>query len=118
MSAPIGTEQTRGRRGATTLPQLVSEAWELVLDYLKQETVVPSKQLARFVGFGLAGSMALAIGLVLLALGALRALQSETGGHFTRHLSWVPYACTLGGATVLGAVAVWAATRSKRGARP
>src|SRR5207302_11445832 len=62
-----------------SLPTLASKLLDLVRAYAKQETVEPLRGVGRFVAFGLAGSFLVGIGLVLLALGALRALQNETG---------------------------------------
>ena len=62
------------------------EAVQLVIDYLKQETLTPLRGLGRFVLFGVAGSVALAIGLVILAVAFLRVLQGETGTTFTGNL--------------------------------
>jgi hypothetical protein len=89
-----------------SLPTLASELWDLVRAYAKQETVEPLKGLGRFVGFGLAGSFALGIGLVLLALGALRALQTETGTTFHGNWSWVPYVIVLVGCASLAGIAM------------
>jgi hypothetical protein len=85
---------------------------QMVIDYAKQETLGPLKGLARFVAFGLAGSIALSIGLLLLLLGLLRLLQSETGSTFTGKLSWLPYVITTAAAVI---IAVLAALRIKRG---
>ncbi len=73
------------------LPALVSELWDLVLRYAKQETVDPLKALGRYLAAGVAGAVALGIGLVLLALALLRALQEETAPHLSRNWSWAPY---------------------------
>lgn len=83
------------------------ELVQMVLDYAKQETLGPAKDLARFAAFGVAGSMALAAGLVVLALGSLRALQEETGTTFAGHLSWLPYLIVGAVSSMLAAVAVW-----------
>jgi hypothetical protein len=72
-----------------SLPTLASELWDLVRAYAKQETVEPLKGILRFVGFGFAGAVALSIGLVLLALAGLRALQ--TLDTFDGNLTWAPY---------------------------
>lgn len=76
----------------TPLPQLVSETWELVVTYVKQETLVPLSQLKRWIGFGVAGSILLGFGVLFLAMSGLRALQTETGDAFDGNWSWVPYA--------------------------
>lgn len=78
-----------------SIPNLATELWDLVRAYAKQETLEPIKGIKRFVAFGLAGSLLLGIGVVLLALAVLRALQSETGSAFDGGWSFVPYILTL-----------------------
>jgi hypothetical protein len=78
-----------------SLPTLASELWELVVGYLKQETLDPLKGLGKFVGLGIAGAAVLSIGLVFLAIALLRLLQFETDGHLSGNLSWIPYVITL-----------------------
>jgi len=90
---------------AKGMPALATELWELVLAYLKQETVGPIKGLGRFLLFGLAGAVALSIGLVLLALAGLRALQTELGTTFDGNLSWIPYVLTLLGCAMAAGLA-------------
>ena len=77
----------------------VTELKDLVVGYAKQETVDPLKTLGRYLGYGLAGSILLGMGLILLLLALLRGLQqieffndpSEIeGGTF----SWPPYGIT------------------------
>lgn len=89
-----------------TLPTLVSELWDLVVAYVRQETVEPLKGLGRFLAWGLAGALLVATGSVFWLLAALRALQEETGDTFTGDWSWAPYAITLAGAVMVAAVAV------------
>ena len=72
------------------LPALVRDLWQMVVSYLKQETVGPIRNLGRFVGFGLAGSAVLSVGLVLVVLGLLRILQTELGIAFDGTWSWFP----------------------------
>lgn len=74
-----------------SLPTQVSELWELVVAYVKQETVVPIKNLGRFVVRGVIGSLLLCAGLPLLILATLRAVQAETGDTLDGNLDWVPY---------------------------
>lgn len=68
-----------------------NDTFQLVVDYAKQETLEPLKGLGRFVLFGVAGSVALAAGFVILAVALLRVLQGETGSTFHGNLSWLPY---------------------------
>jgi hypothetical protein len=96
-----------------SLPTLVEELWALVVAYAKQETVEPLKGLGRFVLFGIGGSFLLGIGLVVMLLSGLRALQSETGSTFTGNLTWVPYGIVLGGSVLLIGLAVSAVSRGK-----
>lgn len=87
------------------------ELVELVVDYAKQETLGPLRGLARFVAFGLAGSVFLAIGLSVMLLGGLRALQTETGTTFSGNLTWLPYLVTAAAAVLVAATAAWRVTR-------
>lgn len=97
-----------------SLPNQVSELWELVVAYLKQETVEPIKNLGRFVAFGVAGSLLLAVGLPTLVLALLRGVQAETGDHLTGNLTWVPYLAAAGLAVVFAAMAAWGISRKKK----
>ena len=116
MAAPaqqprIGTQKKQPDKGTT---EAVGELWQLLKDYGKQETIEPLKNLGRFVGFGAPGSILLALGVLLLSLGALRALQTETGDHLTGSLTWVPYAITFVVAAALVAIALNAIGKSRR----
>ena len=84
-----------------SLPTLASELFDLVRAYAKQETVEPMKGVGREFAFGAAGSVILSIGLVLMLLGGLRALQTETGTTFDGNWSWAPYLIALAGAGVV-----------------
>ena len=96
------------------LPTLASQLWDLVVRYIKQETLEPIKGLGRFVAFGLAGAVALGIGMVILVLAGLRALETETGGALDGNWSWAPYLITLvvaGGGAGLAVRAIWSHKR-------
>ena len=108
---PLAQPTTSSR---SSLPTLVTELWELVVAYVKQETLVPLKALGRFVAFGVAGSALLATGTVLLVLAGLRALQTETGETFDGNLSWAPYLITFVGCIVVCALAARAIGKEKR----
>ncbi|MBM3672947.1 MAG: hypothetical protein FJW86_12320 [Actinobacteria bacterium] len=94
------------------LPQLVLELRDLVVSYVKQETVAPLKQLGRYVGFGIAGAFLLGLGSLLLGVGGLRALQTETGDTFKGDWSWAPYGIMFVTLMTSG-VLVWSARRSR-----
>ncbi len=83
----------------------------LVVDYVKQETLGPLKSLGRFLLFGFVGSVAITLGTVLLLLALLRALQTETGSSFTGHLSWLPYLIVAAAAIGVMGLAAWRIVR-------
>jgi hypothetical protein len=105
--------------GNPPLPQLVTELWELIVAYFKQETVVPLKQLGRWIAFGILGALLLGAGVLLLAMAGLRAMQDETGSAFTGNLSWIPYMIMFV-ALVVGGAITWKArgVRRRRKASP
>jgi len=100
-----------------SLPSDVKELWELVAAYFRQETLDPVKSLGRFVLFGVAGSLVLGIGLVLLVLASLRVLQTETGGFFRHTHTWAPYAITLAVCLAVAGAAMGAWVRGQRNRR-
>ena len=99
--------------GSKSIPEVAQELWELGVDYAKQETIDPLKGLGRFVGFGIGGAIALGIGVSLILLAALRALQTETDTTFTGNLSWVPYLIVVAVGLVLIALAVARVSKRK-----
>jgi|HubBroStandDraft_2_1064218.scaffolds.fasta_scaffold202781_2 hypothetical protein len=102
--APLGLGSDNGKGG---LRGSGNDAVQLTIDYVKQETIVPLKGLGRFLAWGVAGSVAITLGVLLLLIGVLRLLQDETGSALTGKWSWVPYASvSVLGLGVVG-VAVW-----------
>ena len=100
----------RADNGSHGLRHAGDDAFQLTVDYLKQETVEPLKGLGRFLYMGIAGSFFLAGGILLILIGVLRLLQTETGTALTGDWSWAPYAVVvLLGIAVIG-VAVWRIT--------
>lgn len=87
------------------------EAFELVVSYLKQETLGPLKKLGRFLAFGIVGSLAIAVGFVLILVGILRLLQAETGSAFHGNWSWVPYLVVVLVALALITLSGWRVAR-------
>ena len=77
---------------------------DLLRRYIRQETVEPFRSAGRFLAYGLAGATTLGLGLSLLAVGGLRALQawSLLDGHW----SWVPYLAASAALATLGSLAL------------
>ena len=100
----------RSDNGSHGLRHAGDDAFQLTVDYLKQETIEPLKGLGRFLYMGIAGSFCLAFGILLVLLGVLRLLQTETGSALQGDWSWVPYAVVvvLGIGVIL--VAAWRIT--------
>lgn len=113
MARTKGTAGTSrfGRSDADGLRQSGGDAVQLVIDYVKQETLVPLKGLGRYVGYGVVGSLSLCVGLVLLLVSLLRLLQTETGTSFTGNLSWLPYLIVALIAVAIVTLAVWRIAR-------
>jgi hypothetical protein len=96
--------------------QQIQELKDMVVGYAKQETVDPLKGLARWVGFGLVGALALGVGVIFCAIGLLRFLQTSRWELVDGrgNSAWAPYAIVV---VVLGLVAFasWSArTRRNR----
>jgi hypothetical protein len=113
----------KDKKGGTA--NVVLEAVSMILAYAKQETVGPMVKALKSLGKGLAGASALALGTVLLALGLLRALETELGsapavtrasatGHLSGSWSWVPYAAAAGFCFL---VVAWCVGRIVRGVK-
>ncbi len=94
-------KSTPATKGDKSVPQVASELWTLTVDYAKQEIKDPVKGLGAYLLWGTLSMLLIGLGMVLLAIGALRALQTETGTMFTGSLSFLPYAIVLFGATLV-----------------
>jgi hypothetical protein len=114
---PLSSLATKDTGGDKSLQTQVSELWDLIVTYLKQETVEPIKGLGRFLQWGVPGALLFSMGFVLLLLGLLRFLQTETGAHLRGNWSWVPYLATLVLAGVIGVVAATRIAQRKNGQR-
>lgn len=90
-----------------------NEAFRLIVDYVKQETLDPVKGLGRYLIFGVVGSIALSIGLAIVAVGLLRLLQDGTAGAFSGNLSWIPYLICAVVVVGVAAIAVLAINRGQ-----
>lgn len=69
--------------------EVLQELWTLLRDYAKQETVGPLKNLGRQIGLGIAGSLAVALGVFLLGMSILRGLQDHV--RFFADHPWAQY---------------------------
>ena len=96
-----------------SIPTVINELKELTITYAKQETIDPLKATGRFVAYGVGGSFVLGLGLAMLGLAGLRALQTETGTTFTGNWSWAPYLIAVAVGVVLIALALLRITRRK-----
>jgi len=101
-------ESKRNARDSGEPKELV----ELLKGYVRQETLDPLKGVGRFAAFGVGGSILIGFGLCLLALGGLRALQTETGSTFRGHLSWAPYLITMAGVIFFAVLSILAIRRT------
>ena len=96
--------------GSHGLRHAGDDAFQLTVDCLKQETIEPLRGLGRFLYMGIAASFFAAFGILLILIGVLRLLQTETGTALHGDWSWVPYAVVIVlGLMVIG-VAVWRIT--------
>jgi hypothetical protein len=100
----------RSDNGTHGLRHAGDDAFQLTVDYVKQETIDPLRGIGRFLSMGIAGAFFLAFGIFLILIGILRLLQTETGTALTGNWSWVPYAVVLVLAVLVVAVAVWRIT--------
>lgn len=89
----------------------VRETIDLIKRYAQQETIQPLRGLGRYMIFGVTGSILVAVGVLMLAMSGLRALQDETGDTFDGTWSFVPYLIVMVGLLVVVALAVMAIVR-------
>lgn len=101
----FGTRRAGTKGGGVR--QSGGDALQLVLDYVKQETLGPLKGLGRFLVFGIAGSIALCGGLTVLLIALLRGLQETTGTTFAGNWDWAPYLIVSFGALLFIGLAAW-----------
>ena len=137
---PVSFYTMPGRTAGSGTKDGVAEFVQLVIAYAKQETVDPVVKQVKTLYKGVAGAALVAIGTFLLAIGFVRALQTELGnsgspavayapltralrpiasatpygsyGHLSGDWSWVPY---MGGALFCMAVAGFCVLRIVKG---
>ena len=89
-----------------------NELLALVIAYAKQETILPLKNLWRYIAWGILGIVMFSTGAVFAVLTAVRVVEAETGNHLHGDLDWVPY---VGGMLIAAFGATWAAWRIIKG---
>lgn len=72
------------------------EMQQLLVDYAKQETLQPLKQLGKYLGLGIAGSLLMFLGVFFVGLGTLRLLQSLDTFAGSSWMSTLPYVASIG----------------------
>jgi hypothetical protein len=110
----MARRDTRDKKKDKSLPGEAQDLLQLVVGYAKQETLDPIRNLKRFLMYGFGGALLGSVGAVLLLLGTLRLLQTETGSAFDGNWSVVPYVIVL---VVCGAIVVGAMKARSRGQR-
>jgi hypothetical protein len=78
-----------------SIPQVMTELWEMLVSYAKQETVEPLKGLGRYIRNGVGAAVLGGFGIIMLTLAGLRGLQTHNGGHLDGSLNWIPYLVAL-----------------------
>ena len=74
---PMGSGDQKGAAVANQTPiEGAQEMQQMLVNYAKQETLEPLKQLGRYLGLGLAGSLFMFLGVFFVGLATLRLLQS------------------------------------------
>lgn len=86
----------------------VGDVFDLVKAYARQETLGPLKGAGRWLGYGVAGAVCLSAGLVLVALGLLRFIQTQWDTVFDGAWSFAPYLMVL---AVVAAATAFALSR-------
>jgi len=104
----------QGTSGDKSVATVVSELLTLTVDYAKQEIKDPLTGLVSYVLWGVVTMVLVGFGSILLTIGALRALQTQTGTTFTGNLSWAPYGIVLAGAVIVLGVVGAIIMRGKR----
>lgn len=89
------------------------ELFDLVVAYARQETVEPLRGAGRWILWGLTSMFFISVGMVLVALGLLRAVQDVLGDTFDGTWSFVPYVIGTAFAVMVVAVAATQVRRAK-----
>lgn len=102
----------KGRVAHESLRPSVDELVGLLRRYLIQETIGPLKAIAKGVLVALGGAALFALGGVVVLVGVLRVMETETGAAFAGNWSFVPYVVTAFAGLALIGLAALATVRS------
>jgi hypothetical protein len=106
---------TERLRVADNPQETLRELRDLVVAYIKQETIEPLKGLGRYIAFGLLGALLMGTGIVFVEIGVLRLLEGPADDrHFTGNWSWAPYAIVVAGSLATAAIAWYIGGKRKR----
>jgi len=95
--------------------ETLRELRDLIVAYVKQETIEPIKGLGRYIAFGIVGALLMGTGIVFVEIGVLRVLEGTSDDpHFTGNWSWAPYAIVVAGSLVAAAIAWYIGGKRKR----
>ena len=87
------------------------KVFEMLVSYVKQETLKPIKGAGRWIAFGLIAALSLSIGIVLGAIGVLRLAQATLFDNSTSW-SWTNYLIAL---IVCVAILLFTVSRIRKG---
>ncbi len=90
------------------------EIQSLLVDYAKQETLEPLKTLGRYLGFGIAGSLLMFMGVFFVGLATLRLTQSLDVFEGASWMSSLPYVIAIAVLVVAIAIIFASLSRAKR----
>ncbi len=93
-------------KGSPTTTDHVSDVVDSVKQYARQETVEPLRGAVRWLAFGIAGALAIGLGLVLVVVGVLRLSQDLLAQQLDGAWSFVHYVITAGFSVVLVVLAL------------
>ena len=82
------------------------ELFDLVVAYARQETIEPLRGVGKWIVRGLVSMFLVSLGVVLVSLGLLRAVQDLSGSTFDGAWSFVPYVFGVMFSVVIVAVAI------------
>jgi uncharacterized BrkB/YihY/UPF0761 family membrane protein len=90
------------------------EMQRLLVDYAKQETIEPLKQLGRYLGLGIAGALLVFLGVFFIGLATLRLLQSFDPFDGASWASTLPYLVAVAVLVLALALIYLSLSRAKR----